>query len=322
MQERIPQSIAKRIVFKAFLAADHVTAAGAALTIPVQISKNGGAFANLATPANATSVGNGWYYVDLAIADTGTLGPLVVRGTEGTIDPVELICEVVAATNAGFTALPAVAAGAASGLPLKDANNFLNVANIPAYAAGATSGLALVGSSMIVPDTQKVDVNTIKTSSPAAANVASVFLGTGDVDDVDLVMRNFHVLSDTDHAAWFKSTAEDSDGLRCEGTANGQYNGGADSGQWNSGGIVGQWNNGGEIGQSNTGETAGDIYLGGTGTFINAAGNVVQIGSAAALAAYNTTGVAKEASVGAVKTVVDAIAAEVTPVTPPAPIVM
>jgi len=178
MQERIPQSIAKRIVFKAFLAADHVTAAGAALTIPVQISKNGGAFANLATPANATHMDphdSGWYYIQLAIADTDTLGPLVVRGTEGTIDPVELICEVVAPTNAGFTALPAVAAGAASGLPLKDANNFLNVANIPAYAAGATSGLAIVGSSMVVPNTQKVDVDTIKTSSPAAANVASVY---------------------------------------------------------------------------------------------------------------------------------------------------
>ena len=148
MQERIPQSVAKRIVFKAFLAADHVTAAGAALTIPVQISKNGGAFANLDTPANAISVGNGWYYIQLAIADTGTLGPLIVRGTEGTIDPVELICEVVAATNAGFTALPAVAAGAASGLPLKDANNFLNVANVPAIAAGSAGGLALVGSLM------------------------------------------------------------------------------------------------------------------------------------------------------------------------------
>jgi len=121
MQERIPQSIAKRFVFKTFLSADHVTAGGAALTIPVQISKNGGAFANLATPANATSVGNGWYYIDLAIADTGTLGPLVVRGTEATIDPAEIVCEVVAATNAGFTALPAYAADAAHGLPVSDA---------------------------------------------------------------------------------------------------------------------------------------------------------------------------------------------------------
>ena len=188
MQERIPQSIAKRIVFKAFLAADHVTAADETLTIPVQISKNGGAFANLATPANATHMdphGSGWYYIQLAIADTDTLGPLVVRGTEGTIDPVELIYEVVAATNAGFTALPAVAAGAASGLPLKDANNFLNVANIPAYTAGATSGLALVGSSMIVPDTQKVDMNTIKTKAVVASNTVTFTNGTVAISGAD-----------------------------------------------------------------------------------------------------------------------------------------
>ena len=188
MQERIPQSIAKRIVFKAFLAADHVTAADETLTIPVQISKNGGAFANLATPANATHMdphGSGWYYIQLAIADTDTLGPLVVRGTEGTIDPVELIYEVVAATNAGFTALPAVAAGAASGLPLKDASNFLNVANIPAYTAGATSGLALVGSSMIVPDTQKVDMNTIKTKAVVASNTVTFTNGTVAISGAD-----------------------------------------------------------------------------------------------------------------------------------------
>jgi hypothetical protein len=116
MQERIPQSVAKRFVFKTFLSSDHVTAGGTGLTIPVQVSKNGGGFADLATPANATSVGNGWYYIDLAAEDTNTLGPLVVRGTEATIDPAEIVCEVVAATNAGFSALPAYAAGAAGGL--------------------------------------------------------------------------------------------------------------------------------------------------------------------------------------------------------------
>jgi hypothetical protein len=40
---------------------------------------------------------------------------------------------------------------------------------------------------------------------------------------------------------------------------------------------------------------------------LNASGNVVQIGSAAALAAYNTTGVAKEASVGAIATILAGI---------------
>ena len=193
MQERIPQSVAKRIVFKAFLAADHVTAAGAALTIPVQISKNGAAFANLATPSNATSVGNGWYYVDLAIADTGTLGPLVVRGTEGTIDPVELICEVVAATNAGFTALPAAAAGAASGIPLKDANNFLNVANVPAIAAGSAGGLALVGSLMGLGNDA---ITAAKFDESTAFPVKSADTGTTQIARVGADSDSLETLSD------------------------------------------------------------------------------------------------------------------------------
>jgi hypothetical protein len=129
MIERIPQSVAKRVVFKTFLAADHVTAGGEGLTVPVQVSKNGGDFANLATPANATHMNPhncGWYYIDLAAADTDTLGPLIVRGTEGTIDPVEVVFQVVAATNAGFSALPDAAPGANGGLPTVDANNHVN----------------------------------------------------------------------------------------------------------------------------------------------------------------------------------------------------
>ena len=43
------------------------------------------------------------------------------------------------------TALPAVVAGAASGIPLKDASNFLAVLNLPAVADGANGGLPLVG---------------------------------------------------------------------------------------------------------------------------------------------------------------------------------
>jgi len=102
MYDRIPQSVAKRVVFKAFLAADHVTAA-TGKTIAMQISKNGAAFANIAAGAtNATEIASGWYYVDLAAGDTGTLGPLIVRGTEGTIDPGEVVfsVEVAVATQA------------------------------------------------------------------------------------------------------------------------------------------------------------------------------------------------------------------------------
>jgi len=166
MQERIPQSIAKRIVFKAFLSSDHVTAAGAALTIPVQISKNGAGFANLATPANATSTGNGWYYIDLAAADTGTLGPLIVRGTEATIDPVELICEIVAATNAGFTALPAAAADAAGGLPISDAGGL----DLDAVLSG---NVPQTGDAFAIVDDPTTGNVAIKTSTGAIETILS-----------------------------------------------------------------------------------------------------------------------------------------------------
>src|SRR5688572_24779909 len=89
MPERIPSSTAVRVPFKAFLSSDHFTAA-TGKTIAVTISKNGAAFGNPSAGAtNATETGNGWYYVDLSTTDTGTAGPLIVRGAEGTIDSAE-----------------------------------------------------------------------------------------------------------------------------------------------------------------------------------------------------------------------------------------
>lgn len=97
--ERIAQSTAKRVLLKAFLASDHISPA-TGKTIAVVISKNGAAFGNPnAGATNATAIGNGWYYVDLDATDTGTLGPLVVRGTEGTIDDTEIAFSVEASVQ-------------------------------------------------------------------------------------------------------------------------------------------------------------------------------------------------------------------------------
>jgi hypothetical protein len=105
MFTRIPQSVAIRVLFKAFLSSDHVSAA-TGKTIAVQIGKNGGALANPnAGATNATEVSNGWYYVDLAAADVNTQGPLLVRGTEGTIDPVEVVYQVVDPASGGWSNL-------------------------------------------------------------------------------------------------------------------------------------------------------------------------------------------------------------------------
>ena len=85
---------ARRVPLKAYLTSDHVTPATGKV-IAIVIGKNVGAFGNPAGgPTNATERSNGWYWVDLAAGDHDTAGPLIVRGTEGTIDDVEVVYDV------------------------------------------------------------------------------------------------------------------------------------------------------------------------------------------------------------------------------------
>lgn len=103
----IPQSTTKLVLFKAFLSSDHTTEA-TGKTIAITISKNGGAFSNPnAGATNATGISSGWYSVSLDTTDTNTLGPLAIRGAEGTIDDVGILLEVVSATSGGYTNLDA-----------------------------------------------------------------------------------------------------------------------------------------------------------------------------------------------------------------------
>lgn len=105
MAERIPQSVAIRVPLQAYLSSDHVTPATGKV-IAVTISKNGAAYANPSGGAtNAVEIGSGSYYVDLSTTDTGTLGPMFVKGAEGTIDTIITIYNVVSATNGGLSNL-------------------------------------------------------------------------------------------------------------------------------------------------------------------------------------------------------------------------
>jgi len=62
---------------------DGQTAVTGANPVPaVQISKNGGAFAN--TTNAATEISNGWYKVTLTSTETNTNGGLIVRATEAS----------------------------------------------------------------------------------------------------------------------------------------------------------------------------------------------------------------------------------------------
>lgn len=145
MAERIPQSATIRVPLQAYLASDHVSVA-TGKTIAITISKNGGAYGNPSGGAtNATEIANGSYYVDLSTTDTGTTGPLFVRGAVATVDDVIAIYSVVKATNGGFTALPDAAAEASGGLPTLSAaqasNGTIN-ANVHRWLTGTPNALS------------------------------------------------------------------------------------------------------------------------------------------------------------------------------------
>lgn len=117
------QSSTGRVLFKAYLSSDHLSPA-TGKTIAVVLSKNGGAFGNPnAGASNATEIANGWYYFTPAAQDRDTVGPVVWRGTEGTIDPTETEELVVDSVRLGITALPNAVPGANGGLPTVDASN-------------------------------------------------------------------------------------------------------------------------------------------------------------------------------------------------------
>ncbi len=102
-----PQSTSHIVTLPMYLASDHITEAGSALSPTVTISKNGAAYANPSAGAStATSVGNNLYKFTLTTSDTNTLGDLWVRFTEATCDPIQRMLVIVKATNGGLTALP------------------------------------------------------------------------------------------------------------------------------------------------------------------------------------------------------------------------
>jgi hypothetical protein len=144
MPEQIYQNLARRVLLKAYLSSDHLSP-GTGKTIPVQISKNAAAFGNPSAGAtNATEIANGWYYVDLSTTDTNTQGPLIVRGTEGTVDPIEQMFHVVELEARYFgsvTGSSTTTGFADSGLPTRPDNTWryrVIIVDSGTYAGAAT----------------------------------------------------------------------------------------------------------------------------------------------------------------------------------------
>lgn len=179
-------------MLKAFLAGTVTAATGK--TIAIVISKNGGAFGNPSGGAtNATEVSAGWYYVDLSTTDTGTLGDLVVRGTEAAIDATERLYTVCKATNGGWTGIPDAVAGANGGLPvLSSSATTLNYTVPTVTTVGSVSGS--VGSVVALVSAQLADGVThggsdasftmATISSLGSFTVAGAFTATHSSNDI------------------------------------------------------------------------------------------------------------------------------------------
>ena len=129
-----------KIVLYAVLATDHITPA-TGKTIAVTISKNGASFVNPSGGAtNATEIGSGWYYFTPSSTDTGTNGPLIVLGTEATIDNSTRDYLIAAAA-----AVPPTAAAIATAVWQDTTSGDFTVSNSIGkglYTSGAAPGAA------------------------------------------------------------------------------------------------------------------------------------------------------------------------------------
>ncbi len=171
MAEVIPQSTVKRVPFQAYLASDHITPA-TGKTIAVTISKNGAAYGNPSGGAtNATAIGNGSYYVDLTTTDTGTNGPLLVRGAEGTIDDV-IAFYAVGMVPADVLAVAGVPQTNYDGIAQAGASTTITLDSGDAQAGGDVTGrvITLVGATGVGQSRVITAYNTgtrVATVSPA-----------------------------------------------------------------------------------------------------------------------------------------------------------
>ena len=208
MSFRIPKATAKLIVFKAYLASDHVTEA-TGKTIAITISKNGGAFGNPnAGATTATEISSGWYKVTLDTTDTGTEGRLAIRGAVATIDDVGVLYEEVKATNGGFTALPDAAAEASGGLYTRGsgAGQINQNANGQVDTRTVSMSADVVTAAAVAADA----VTEIQSGLATAANLATV-AGYIDTEVAAILAKVTNLPSDpadaSDIAASFSSIA-------------------------------------------------------------------------------------------------------------------
>ena len=272
MAERIPQSTAKRVTFRAYLTSDHVTPA-TGKTIAITISKNGGAFANPAAGAtNATEIASGFYYFDLGTGDAGTLGPLAWRGAEGTIDDAGDVYEVVDTYQPVNVVQISGDATAADNVEAA----FDGTGGVGLTLSTITlSGAMTIGGNLAVTGALDIDdgiIVTVSTTDRAALSLAGNGAGAGakiqagttgiglDVDGGTTSGVGMAVNSTSGDAVQFTAGGGNGDGLQLTGNGTGK-------GLRATGGVIGDGIYGASGGSSNYGirGAGGTVGIGGTG---------------------------------------------------------
>jgi hypothetical protein len=195
MQLLKQSSTAKALVFFLYDSSDHVTGK-AGVTPTVTISKNGGSFAS--PSGSVTEIANGFYKVAGNATDTNTLGALALYATGTGCDPCAMAYNVVALdpdlaaagalmpTTAGRT-LVVDASGLADANVVKmgptgsgTAQTARDIGASVLLSSGTGTGQVLLSSGKVsVPDTQKVDVETIKTQAVTCGAGVTVMASVG-----------------------------------------------------------------------------------------------------------------------------------------------
>lgn len=176
----IPQSTAVVVCFKAYLSSDHVSEA-TGKTIAITISKNGGAFGNPnAGATNATEIANGWYKVSLDTTDTGTVGPLAIRGSVASIDDVGITYQIVKATNGGWTALPDTAVTTNGSL----LTSGTGTAQLSVSSGVAQADVAKIATASVSTSSAQLGVNVVNAAGTAwgSGAITSGVFASGAID--------------------------------------------------------------------------------------------------------------------------------------------
>lgn len=228
----LKQSTAQTVRFGPFLDSTDGITAETALTIAqadMQLSKDGGAFAQKNASGNATHDADGWYSTSLDATDTATVGELILQVTVSGALPVWTRWYVVeeAIYDAFFAASSNAFTGAAGSSQLSDIAN--DVIDSSVIATGAIDADSIASNAITAA---KIATDAITAAKIAADAIGASELATDAVNEIrDSILsdstafaganidaavssRSSHSAADSADAVW----DEDATGHQTQGT--------------------------------------------------------------------------------------------------------